>query len=115
MNQAIGNKSNTHDLFDYWIANEKLPQIKSITANRKKHLSARMKEPFFRDHWKKAIDMIPSSTFLMGMNDRQWKADIDWFLKTDSVTMIIEGKYRSNSQSSKAAVDTGGRPPEPFL
>jgi len=45
--------------------------------------------------------MIPDSPFLLGENDRGWRADIDWFLRPDSVTRILEGKYRTDKPKKK--------------
>jgi hypothetical protein len=44
----------------------------------------------------------------MGVNDRGWKADIDWFLKPESVMKIIEGKYTQKTKA-QTPVDTGKR------
>jgi len=63
------------------------------TPARKAAIKTRMKDAFFRDNWKAAMDKIPASQFMQGLNDRGWKANLDWFLKPDSVTRIMEGKY----------------------
>lgn len=86
-------KTSKTEPFDHWNSIEALPKIRSLTEKRRKLLATRMRDPFFRDHWKDAADMIPGIPFLNGDNDRGWKADIDWFLQPDSVAKIIEGKY----------------------
>jgi hypothetical protein len=47
-----------------------------------------------------AIAMIGRSDFLMGKNDRQWKADFDWFIRPGSIAKILEGKYDNKQQQS---------------
>jgi hypothetical protein len=87
-------------LFHLWSEFDFLPQIQSVTTKRKAALSSRMKDPYFRDHWQEAISKIGESEFLKGNNDRGWRADIDWFLRPDSVTKIMEGKYGNGKQST---------------
>ena len=76
-----------------WNSLSELPKTRVLTNGRKKHLQARMSEPFFRENWKSAIHRILESPFLTGANERGWRADFDWFLKPDSVPRIMEGKY----------------------
>jgi hypothetical protein len=40
-----------------------------------------------------ALNRVAKSSFCRGQNERGWKADIDWFLKPDTLTKILEGKY----------------------
>jgi len=88
------------EIFELWDLTF-LPKRKTTaSAKRITAAKARMKELDFRESWKEALCMIPTIPFLMGRNDRGWKADIDWFLKPDSVVKIIEGKY-SNDPKSK--------------
>lgn len=67
------------------------------------------------DNWmnlvKEALQKVAASAFCRGHNDRGWLADIDWFLKPDTVTKIIEGKYDNHGQPTRVAdIPTGGRP-----
>lgn len=97
ISQPLKNKERREEgnniLMELWNSNEQLPKIRSISNGRKKHLQARMREPYFIENWQTALNEIPRRPFLMGENDRGWKADIDWFLKPDSVTKIMEGKF----------------------
>lgn len=67
------------------------------TPNRIKKSNARLKEELWRESYQKAIDMIPNSAFLRGENSRRWKANIEFFLRPDSVAKILEGKYDNKS------------------
>jgi hypothetical protein len=42
---------------------------------------------------KKAIDRIVVSDFCNGKGERGWEADIDFLLRPDTITKILEGKY----------------------
>jgi hypothetical protein len=79
-----------------------LPKAQS-TKKRMAALKVRMNEAPFQDGWKEAIAKIPSSKFLTGDNDRGWRADLDWFLKPDSVVRIIEGKYDGHGKQHEIA------------
>ena len=97
----------SHRIFEHWNSIEGLPKIKAISTERRKHLAARIKDDFFFEHWEEAMGMIQKIPFLIGENDRGWKADIDWFLKPGTVAKILEGKY--STTTSKPAVNTGRR------
>lgn len=70
-----------------------VPQCHDMTTRRKATLATRSREPAWRDSFREALKRIPDSSFLTGKGGGDWKANIDWFLKPDSVTKILEGKY----------------------
>jgi hypothetical protein len=70
-----------------------LPRCVALTPKRKAALRARMAEAHWRDNWEHALTKLAASAFCTGSNDRQWKADIDFFLRPDSVARLMEGKY----------------------
>jgi uncharacterized protein YdaU (DUF1376 family) len=53
-----------------------------ISDRRKKHIGARLKV-FSLEDIKKAIYNFSTSEFYTGENDRGWKADLDWIIKSD--------------------------------
>jgi len=81
--------------FDTWNEIAKQCNIHECveTDNRKKTLRTRMKEKHFKDNWRAALDKVRDSGFCNGKNDRLWKANVEWFLKPDTVAKIMEGKY----------------------
>ncbi len=81
-----------------------IPRITTMGGKREATLKARLRDPFWRDNWKAALDKIKDCPFLMGDNDREWRANIKFFLKPDTVAEIIEGQH-----------DKGGRPLRPDL
>jgi hypothetical protein len=73
-----------------------LPTCSGVTGKRLTSFRARLKESGWREAFPTAIAKIPACPFLRGENDRAWRANIDWLLKPDSVTRIIEGAYDNN-------------------
>jgi hypothetical protein len=76
-----------------WNEFTNLPSVKNLSDDRKRHLAARMAEPFFEKHWNEAIERISRSSFCLGQNKQGWKARFDWFLRPGTVTKIMEGQY----------------------
>lgn len=81
------------ELLTKWNQNDGLIKIRDFTEKRKKALNERLKDVFFSENWVNALRKISESDFCTGKNDRGWKADVDWFLRPDSVAKIMEGKY----------------------
>jgi hypothetical protein len=94
------------DIVAAWNALGKpFPQVR-MTDSRKKSLAARWKDAFWRDHWQQALESLPESAFASGKNDRGWIADLEWFLKPDSVAKITEGKYANNAPTRRPGFQT---------
>jgi len=73
---------------------------RSVTNKRVRAFTARIRDPAWA--WRDALAKFPLRCF--GESD-DWKPDIDWFLKPDSVLKIIEGKYdweKSNGSGNNA-------------
>lgn len=70
-----------------------LPQIKALNDKRKAMLRTRIKEFPDVDTWSIAFQNIEKSKFLLGENDRGWKANFDFLLQPSSFTKLIEGVY----------------------
>jgi hypothetical protein len=88
-----------------WNLIEGVTHCKSLTKSRRDSLNARLKETFFLENWKEALEKIKVSRFCNGINDRKWKADFDWFLRPDTIAKIIEGKY-DNKFPAKRSMPT---------
>jgi len=56
-------------------------------------IKARLRTPWWAEHWLKALEKVPECPFLCGQGERGWKADLAWFLKPNSVQEILDGKY----------------------
>jgi len=81
--------------------NEKLPLLNKVKETlwngaRAKALVCRWREDKERqteDWWENLFISISHMPFLNGKNDRGWKADMGWILKSENFTKILEGKY----------------------
>ena len=82
-----------------WSAFPYLPSILTMGPKRVTAIRQRIKDPFWLANWKTAIRKAAESDFCKGKNDRQWKADIDWFLRPDTVAKIMEGKYDNRKRT----------------
>ena len=69
-----------------------LSKIKTISPKRKTRINIILKSmPDIKD-WRTAIYEIPKNNYLLGSNDRGWKANIDWFLNSNETALkLLEG------------------------
>ena len=83
---------------DKW--NEKLePRIRQLSESRKDKLRVRLKERMFTDNYEKILEIIKTTPFLQGSNDRGWTADFDWLIANDTNYLkVLEGKYKNKSK-----------------
>lgn len=86
---------------DAWNADPYVQHIQSMTDKRKAALKERL-STYGEDKIMAAIKRVSLSSFCHGGNDRGWQANIDWFLRPDTVEKLLEGTYD----------DRKGKPPE---
>ncbi|TWT59004.1 hypothetical protein KOR42_23910 [Thalassoglobus neptunius] len=74
-----------------------------ITPKRMKLAIARLQERYFVDNWQEAIQRVSESDFLRGkIPDKDWIADVEWFLSNENVVVwIMEGKYDNRQKEKK--------------
>ncbi len=87
---------------------EPFPQAR-LTQKRRKTIPARYADKFWREHWQEALERVKASSFCRGDGDKGWIANLDWFLRPDTVTRILEGQY----DDRKGGGAPGRRRPEP--
>jgi|688.fasta_scaffold644013_2 hypothetical protein len=90
----VGSKQPTPspaEIIEFW--NLRRCQSCILTAKRKSAIQARSRDAIWQQSWKDAIEKITDSRFCNGQNDRGWVADLDWFLRPDTVVRLMEGKY----------------------
>ena len=77
-----------------------LSQVKKITSGMERHsmLKERIKE-YGLDDVLKAIEKAKESDFLHGINQRNWKATFDWFIRPNNFPKVLEGNYDNNGSS----------------
>ena len=84
--------------------NESLSRGFRLTPSRKRLIASRLKDDYWQSNWRQAISQAAASDFLNGRTDRgNWRMDIDFFLKPDTVTKILEGKYDNKDQQIDTA------------
>ena len=92
------------EIKDYWNSKGNLPAIRSLTKSRCLQLAVRLKESGFESQWRKIIDIVSSTPFCCGKNDRGWTANFDWLIKNDSnYTKVLEGAYGGTKPQPKTA------------
>lgn len=85
-----------------WNSTPGVVQIRSITKSREQHLAARLKEPAWP--WEEALAKFPLKCF--ASDPGGWQPTFDWFIRPDTVTAILEGKYdwtKKENQNGKPA------------
>lgn len=80
-------------LVELWNGIKRFRRIHKMTPTRVQKLCVRLKDDWWRDNWMDALKKADGIAGLSGANSRDWVANIDWFLKPDTVTRIMEGFY----------------------
>ena len=76
----------------------KLPQIRTLTDSRKKAIGLFKKTYTLKD-FEEVCRIANTCDFLLGVNDRGWKADFDFLIKVNNAVKVLEGKYSNNAKS----------------
>lgn len=95
-----------------------LPLCRAITPARLAKVNARIRESSLGE-FIQAIHSVPNAGFLLGRNDRGWRADFDFLLQARSYARVLEGFYdritfqtptvQAQQRSAKLARDTVNR------
>lgn len=93
------NRNKVVEIYNTYCVN--LPQVQKLTEKREKAIDKLLKE-FSIEQFEEICKIANVSEFLIGNNDRSWKADFDFIMRTDKATAILEGKY---SQRKKDKLD----------
>lgn len=93
------NRNKVVEIYNTYCVN--LPQVQKLTEKREKAIDKLLKE-FSLEQFEEICKIANVSEFLIGNNDRSWKADFDFIIRTDKATAILEGKY---SQRKKDKLD----------
>lgn len=84
-----------------------LAKIEKLTTTRGSQIVQRIRDAGSLMKFLEVMAKIEGSSFLLGENDRGWKADFDFLLQAKSFTRLMEGGYeRAKRQSSYSANNT---------
>ena len=86
------------DIYNQFCTN--LPQVQKITEKREKAIDKFLKE-FTEEQFIEICILANSTDFLIGKNEKGWKADFDFLMRIDKATNILEGKYNNNGSKGK--------------
>ena len=84
-----------------------LPKCLKITEKRKVAINKCLKEKIDEEVFKQICIKANQSDFLIGENDRNWKADFDFVTRTDKAMQILEGKYENRQKSNNIFYELG--------
>ena len=103
---------NKNEIFDNFlnIYNEEctnLPKCLKITEKRKVAINKCLKEKIDEEVFKQICIKANQSDFLIGENDRNWKADFDFVTRSDKAMQILEGKYENRQKSNNVFYELG--------
>ena len=84
-----------------------LPKCLKITEKRKVAINKCLKEKINEEVFKQICIKANQSDFLIGENDRNWKADFDFITRSDKAIQILEGKYENRQKSNNVFYELG--------
>ena len=84
-----------------------LPKCLKITEKRKVAVNKCLKEKIDEEVFKQICIKANQSDFLIGENDRNWKADFDFVTRSDKAMQILEGKYENRQKSNNIFYEIG--------
>lgn len=96
INENKKNKYNSIiEIYNSYCTN--LPQVQKLTEKRKTAINKLLKE-ITEEQFQEICIIANNSSFLIGDNDRNWKADFDFVIRPDKAVSILEGKYNTKKQ-----------------
>lgn len=81
------NNNNIVEIYNSYCPN--LPQVQKLTEKRNIAINKFLKE-FSKEQFEEICKIANASVFLTGNNERQWKADFDFLMRTDKAIAILE-------------------------
>jgi len=77
------------------ICGEHLPKLKKITDGIRDSLKTRWKTFNSLEEWKELFETTINIPFMIGENERGWRADLRWLIKNDDNPLkVLEGRYK---------------------
>lgn len=72
---------------------------KARMNDRRRKAIRRMLAEHGLEGWRNGLAKARGSPFLCGENDREWRADLDFLLRPQAFTKVLEGSYERSGQS----------------
>lgn len=94
-------------LFDAWnrLTTAPLPKAEKLTKGRARHIRSRLTEQPI-EFWIAAIQRVERTPFCRGVNDRKWRASLDWLIANeDNVVKLNEGRYDNGDALNGTPLD----------
>ena len=87
-----------------------LPGVQKVTKARDRACQARLRDCGGLDGWRAALEKIRGSPFLMGENDRGWKANFDFLVREKNFVKLMEDGFeqRKSTRNDNPAGQNGG-------
>lgn len=89
----------------------KLPKVRFLGAGHREELAKRLEEPGWPDHWREAMQLVPKlSAWYFGANDRNWRANLEWFLRRNTVARLLEREGNMFGANTEGVYDRKDEP-----
>ena len=79
-----------------------LSRVQKLTGKRQAAIRRRLYDCGGLDGWRAACQRVADSPFLLGDNDRGWKADLDFLATESKFTKLMEGGYDRTDTPNRA-------------
>ena len=83
----------------------RLPAVRTMTGTRRQAVRSRVAQ-YGKEAVMQVFRLVADSPFLLGANDRAWRADFDWIFKQQNFTKILEGNYNHEHPSNHPSTAT---------
>jgi hypothetical protein len=106
---ADGMKPSFGVLAKIWNRIPGVTHCRQLTEKRRRAFGARRKVVDWWEQVPLALVRVAASKFCQGTGEGSWVADIDWFLRPDTVTKLLEGKYDDRKSRGGGRARPDGR------
>lgn len=103
----------TKEIQEAWNEIEGFQRALDMTPCRVRILKTRLRDKWWRENWREGLEIASNIDWLKGKNDRKWKANMNWFLREDTLTKIMEGSYGGGDDEGDTRDDAPNYPPPP--
>ena len=85
-----------------------LPKVVKWTKTRISHLNVCLQDKGRQtlDWWVDYFKKVKESPFLLGVNDKNWRPDLEWLTTESNLVKVLEGKYNGSKPKTKSIIWT---------